>query len=85
VRHPRKFAKGLRQIQATSFTVEEVIALEACFEGRSISSFTEDIRVSSLDDSNDPDGAIGLNAVLHFLHQDFSSVSQATREVSLVS
>lgn len=83
--HPRRFAKGLRQIESASFSVDEIIALEACFEGRSRHLASEgSIRVSTLDDSNDPDGAIGLNAVLQYLHQQ-SIESPATRVLATVS
>lgn len=66
--HPRRFAAGLRQIQAAGFSVEEIIDLEARFEGRAYSmTSAANYMVSSFDDSNDPDGAMGLNAVIQYL------------------
>ena len=59
---PRKFAKGLQLITDSSYSIEELIQLEALFEGR-----VKDERgnlISTLDDENDPGATIGLSALL---------------------
>lgn len=59
---PRTFARGLRQIEAGGFTVQEVILLEAWYAGR-----IQDERglwLATLDEDTDPDGGLGLQCVL---------------------
>ena len=64
---PTRFAKGLQLINESAYTIEEIIYLEAQFCGREKDSSGR--LMSTWDETNDPDGAIGLEAVLEGLQQ----------------
>lgn len=63
--HPRQFAKGLQLISDSPYSVEEIIAIEALFEGR-VQALAAN-KMSTLDAVNDPEASIGLSAVLEGL------------------
>ena len=71
---PRQFAKSLEVITAANFSVEEIIQLEARFEGRNHSPSGQ--WLSTLDDDNDPEGNLGLSAVLQRLEEMESPIME---------
>lgn len=65
--HPRQFAKGLQTIDDSPFSVEEIIKLEALFEGRIKNN--QGHFISTFDNDNDPEGNLGLHAVITGLEE----------------
>ncbi|MEM7370682.1 MAG: hypothetical protein AAF587_18865 [Bacteroidota bacterium] len=65
--HPRQFAKGLQLINNSPFSVQEIIKLEALFEGRV--KDPQGHLISTLDEDNDPDATLGLGAVITGLEE----------------
>jgi hypothetical protein len=71
---PHQFAKSMEAIIAADFSVEEIIQLEARFEGRNYSPSGQ--WLSTLDDDNDPEGNLGLSAVMQWLEAIEFSITE---------
>jgi len=67
ITNPKEFAKGLALINGSGFSIEQIIRLEAGFSGRHIDE--NGARISTLDDSNDPDCNLGMNGILSILSE----------------
>jgi len=66
LQNPRAFGKGIRQIEAAGFTIQEILYLESWYAGRVQNRWG--LWIATLDADTDPDGGLGLHNVLTGLH-----------------
>ncbi|MEL6675185.1 MAG: hypothetical protein AAFR61_23450 [Bacteroidota bacterium] len=82
VSEPKRFTRGLKQIQKAGFSVEQIIRLEASFSGRVKNE--KGRYLATWDEQSDPGANMGTEAVLQMLaNWSYKKDSQRRRSISL--